>query len=108
MDCAILSGHRRIRPFGLKGGEAGELGRSYVTRLDGKIEELKGADQTVVHAGETITVITPTAPVGRALLGKSADDIAGRTMRAVLGDPLYDSIAERVRTGLAALSGGAR
>jgi len=60
MQCAILSGHRRIRPFGLNGGDAGELGRTYVRRLNGAIEELKGADQTVLVAGEAVTVITPT------------------------------------------------
>ncbi len=60
MDCAILSGHRRIRPFALKGGEPGELGHNLVQRLDGTTEELEGADQTVLEAGETITIITPT------------------------------------------------
>jgi 5-oxoprolinase (ATP-hydrolysing) len=60
MDCAILSGHRRVRPFGLKGGEPGGLGRNVVRRLDGSIDELQGADQTVLDAGEAITVITPT------------------------------------------------
>jgi 5-oxoprolinase (ATP-hydrolysing) len=60
MECAILSGHRKVRPFGLEGGEAGELGRTFVTRLDGQIDELIGADQTFVNAGEKVTVITPT------------------------------------------------
>lgn len=60
MQCAILSGHRRIRPFGLHGGEAGELGRTYVRRLSGSIEELKGADQTELKTGEAVTVVTPT------------------------------------------------
>ena len=60
MDCAILSGHRRIHPFGLDGGEAGEIGRNFVTRKNGEIEELKGADQTLVEPGDKITIITPT------------------------------------------------
>ena len=60
MECAILSGHRKVRPFGLEGGEAGELGRTFVTRLDGQIDELIGAHQTFVNAGEKVTVITPT------------------------------------------------
>ena len=60
MECAILSGHRRIKPFGLEGGEAGELGQTLVKRLDGSVDILKGADQTALKAGETITVITPT------------------------------------------------
>ncbi|MDJ1159269.1 hydantoinase B/oxoprolinase family protein [Chelatococcus sp. SYSU_G07232] len=60
MDCAILSGHRRVRPFGLFGGEAGEVGHNLVRRRDGRIEEIGGRDQTVLEAGEAITIITPT------------------------------------------------
>jgi len=60
MECAILSGHRSIKPFGLERGEAGELGQTLVKRLDGSVDILKGADQTALKAGETITVITPT------------------------------------------------
>jgi 5-oxoprolinase (ATP-hydrolysing) len=60
MDCALLSGHRRVRPFGLRGGGPGELGRNLVRRDGGRIEELGGCDQTVLEAGEAITVITPT------------------------------------------------
>jgi 5-oxoprolinase (ATP-hydrolysing) len=60
MDCAILSSHRRVPPFGLAGGEAGEVGRTLVRRGDGRVEELKGCDQTVLEAGEAVTVITPT------------------------------------------------
>jgi len=60
LDFAILSGHRRVRPFGLKGGEAGETGRNFVRRNDGRIEELPGSAHTVLEAGETFTVVTPT------------------------------------------------
>ena len=60
MDCAILSSHRRVPPFGLAGGAAGEVGRTLVRRGDGRVEELKGCDQTVLEAGEAVTVITPT------------------------------------------------
>ena len=60
MDCAILSGHRRVRPFGLMGGEPGEAGRNLVRRKDGRIEELGGCDQTLIEAGEAITIVTPT------------------------------------------------
>ncbi len=60
LDFAILSGHRRVRPFGLKGGEPGEPGRNFVGRNDGRIEELPGSAHTVLEAGETFTVVTPT------------------------------------------------
>ncbi len=61
MEYTILSGHRRIRPFGLAGGENGQIGENYVRRKDGTMEQLKGADATVVDAGEAIIVQTPTA-----------------------------------------------
>ncbi|MGZ3370205.1 MAG: hydantoinase B/oxoprolinase family protein [Caulobacteraceae bacterium] len=60
MDCAILSSCRRIRPFGSRGGSPGELGRNLVRRLDGREEALRGCDQTVLQAGEAITIVTPT------------------------------------------------
>ncbi|MET0630622.1 MAG: hydantoinase B/oxoprolinase family protein, partial [Xanthobacteraceae bacterium] len=36
MDCTILSGHRRVRPFGLAGGESGQVGQNSVRRKDGR------------------------------------------------------------------------
>ena len=61
MDCAILSAHRKVRPFGMAGGEPGQLGKTLVRRLSGETQELKACDQTVLQAGEAVTVITPTA-----------------------------------------------
>ncbi|MCJ9750293.1 hydantoinase B/oxoprolinase family protein [Neorhizobium sp. BETTINA12A] len=61
MDCAILSSHRTIKPHGLEGGETGELGKTTVRRLDGTLEELGGCAQTIIEAGEAVTVQTPTA-----------------------------------------------
>src|SRR5690242_16863892 len=61
MEYTILSDHRRIRPFGMAGGEDGAIGENYVRRSDGNMERLKGADATVVDAGEAIIIQTPTA-----------------------------------------------
>jgi len=61
MDCTILSGHRRIRPFGLAGGEAGQVGKNSVRRKDGSIEPLAACAATVLDAGEAIIIQTPTA-----------------------------------------------
>jgi 5-oxoprolinase (ATP-hydrolysing) len=61
MDLAILGSHRTITPKGMEGGEDGQLGRTEVRRLDGRIEVLKGCDQTVLEPGEAVTMITPTA-----------------------------------------------
>ncbi len=61
MECTILSGHRRVPPFGLAGGEPGQIGENWVRRLDGRMERLQGADATTLEAGEAIIIQTPTA-----------------------------------------------
>jgi 5-oxoprolinase (ATP-hydrolysing) len=61
MECTILSGHRRVRPFGLAGGEPGQVGENGVRRLDGRMERLQGCDATTLEAGEAIIIQTPTA-----------------------------------------------
>lgn len=40
MTAAILSGHRIVPPFGLAGGQSGEIGRNSIVRQDGSIESL--------------------------------------------------------------------
>ncbi|OYW33444.1 MAG: hypothetical protein B7Z45_08455 [Azorhizobium sp. 12-66-6] len=60
MECALLSSHRRVHPFGLEGGEPGALGEGFVRRNDGSFDELKGCDQTVLQPGEAVIIITPT------------------------------------------------
>jgi 5-oxoprolinase (ATP-hydrolysing) len=61
MECTILSGHRRVPPFGLAGGGDGQIGENWVRRKDGRMERLQGCDATVVDAGEAIIIQTPTA-----------------------------------------------
>ena len=60
MDCSILSGHRKIQPFGQNGGQPGECGENLVRRNDGHVESLPGCASTVLDEGEAITIITPT------------------------------------------------
>jgi 5-oxoprolinase (ATP-hydrolysing) len=61
MECTILSGHRIVSPFGLAGGQAGQVGENWVRRNDGRMERLKGADATTLDAGEAVIIQTPTA-----------------------------------------------
>jgi 5-oxoprolinase (ATP-hydrolysing) len=61
MECTILSGHRRVPPFGLDGGGDGQIGENWVRRNDGRMERLAGADATMIDAGEAVIIQTPTA-----------------------------------------------
>jgi 5-oxoprolinase (ATP-hydrolysing) len=60
MDCAILSGRRRVPPFGMAGGGDGAIGRNFVRRANGALEELGGCDQILVDPGDAIVIETPT------------------------------------------------
>ena len=61
MDCTILSGHRHVRPPGLAGGEAGEVGENWARRKDGTLQRLQGCDETAIDADEAVIIQTPTA-----------------------------------------------
>jgi 5-oxoprolinase (ATP-hydrolysing) len=60
MRCAILSGFRKVRPFGLLGGASGDAGRNAILRRDGTTEELPGAAAAKLEAGDSILISTPT------------------------------------------------
>jgi 5-oxoprolinase (ATP-hydrolysing) len=59
MTAAILSGHRVIPPFGLKGGEPGQVGRNWVERSDGTVEVLDGCTEVAMQAGDIFGIATP-------------------------------------------------
>ena len=61
MECTLLSGHRRVPPFGLDGGGDGQVGENWARRGDGRMEKLQGCDATIIDAGEAIIIQTPTA-----------------------------------------------
>ncbi len=60
MDVALITGHRRIPPFGLDGGGDGQIGKNSVIRHLGGEEILNHCDQTIVDIGETLVIQTPT------------------------------------------------
>lgn len=59
MTAAILSGHRTIPPFGLNGGGAGAIGRNYVERSDGAIENLGSKAEVQMRPGDVFAIETP-------------------------------------------------
>ncbi|MCB2101767.1 MAG: hydantoinase B/oxoprolinase family protein [Rhodobacterales bacterium] len=59
MTAAILSGHRRVPPYGMAGGQPGALGHNRVVRADGAAEDLGGTDQAAMDTGDVIVIETP-------------------------------------------------
>ena len=56
---ALLANHRRVAPFGLAGGRAGAVGRAYIRRLSGSVEELGATARFDVTCGDELTILTP-------------------------------------------------
>ncbi|HEY9762915.1 MAG TPA: hydantoinase B/oxoprolinase family protein [Trichocoleus sp.] len=59
MTAAILSSHRTVQPFGLAGGESGQVGENRVERADGAVEMLGSQATVAVAAGEVVAIATP-------------------------------------------------
>jgi 5-oxoprolinase (ATP-hydrolysing) len=59
MTAGILSGRRVVAPFGLQSGEAGAVGRNYVERSDGTVEELGSTAVVEMNPGDVFTIETP-------------------------------------------------
>jgi 5-oxoprolinase (ATP-hydrolysing) len=59
MTAAILSGHRRIPPYGLAGGFPGAAGRNWVERSNGDVLELPGAGKAEMGQGDVFVIETP-------------------------------------------------
>ncbi|MEG4862340.1 MULTISPECIES: hydantoinase B/oxoprolinase family protein [unclassified Microcoleus] len=59
MTAGILSGRRVISPCGLHGGESGKVGRNYVERFDGNVEELGSTASVEMQPGDVFVIETP-------------------------------------------------
>ncbi|WP_330237978.1 hydantoinase B/oxoprolinase family protein [Streptomyces sp. NBC_00525] len=56
---ALLTGHRRVPPYGMAGGEPGALGSQHIERADGSVTELAGCDSADAGAGDVLVLRTP-------------------------------------------------
>ncbi|HET6629818.1 MAG TPA: hydantoinase B/oxoprolinase family protein [Woeseiaceae bacterium] len=59
VEVSVLSGHRRVPPFGLNGGLPGQTGANRVERADGRSEPLGGTATTRLDPGDCLLVVTP-------------------------------------------------
>ena len=59
MDAVILANHRIVPPYGMAGGGAAAVGRNWVERVDGSVEELSATDLRVMQPGDVFVIETP-------------------------------------------------
>jgi 5-oxoprolinase (ATP-hydrolysing) len=59
MTAGILANHRVIPPFGLSGGEAGMVGKNYVERNNGTVEELGSKGVVEMNPEDIFVIETP-------------------------------------------------
>ncbi len=59
MIVAVLANSRVIAPFGLEGAHPGQVGRTYIQRLKGEIDDLGSSGHRDVRPGDAIVIETP-------------------------------------------------
>jgi 5-oxoprolinase (ATP-hydrolysing) len=59
MTANIISGHRKVPPYGLFGGGTGKTGSNYVEHPDGTVTPLSGTDQIELREGDVMVIKTP-------------------------------------------------
>jgi len=59
MTAGILSSHRRVSPAGLQGGSDGAVGKNWVERRDGTVEELSATAMVDMEVGDVFVIETP-------------------------------------------------
>jgi len=59
MTVCLLSGSRRVPPFGLAGGAPGQVGENAIQRANGDWEPLPGCAQVEMGVGDQLRIATP-------------------------------------------------
>ena len=59
MEAVILANHRIVPPYGMAGGGEGAVGRNWVERTDGSVEELTATDLRQMAPGDVFVIETP-------------------------------------------------
>ncbi len=59
MTANILSGHRRIAPYGMAGGKTGKCGQNYIIRANGKKQKVAGTMCSVLEKDDVLVLKTP-------------------------------------------------
>ena len=86
MTVSTLSGHRRVPPYGMAGGQPGALGSNRVERVEGDVIAMAGCDLVDVEPGDVLVVETPG---GGGYGAPATDRPAGRAGPIRSTNPTY-------------------
>jgi 5-oxoprolinase (ATP-hydrolysing) len=64
MTAPLLTGHRKIAPYGMKGGEVGQLGINQLKRANGVLEDLGTIAEVKLEKEDAIIIQTPGGGYG--------------------------------------------
>ena len=78
MTVSVLTGHRRVAPYGMAGGRAGALGHNLVQQADGTLTELAGCDSTDLRPGDALVIETPGGGGYGEPTGQADNAVSGR------------------------------
>ncbi len=59
VSLSVLTQHRKVSPYGLEGGKNGKVGKQFIIRKNGDIEQLNGLDKREMEVGDRIVMETP-------------------------------------------------
>ena len=58
-DLSLLTQNRKCKPRGLDGGSSGQSGEQFVIRQNGKRDNMKSVDSTIMNPGDRLILRTP-------------------------------------------------
>ncbi len=59
MSLSLLTGHRRVPPYGMHGGKPAKCGENWLQKADGEMIALGATDSVEVDPGDTLVIKTP-------------------------------------------------
>ena len=59
MTATLLTGHRKVPPYGMNNGDAGRCGSNSVQRANGEVETLGTSAEVTLNVNDSIIIKTP-------------------------------------------------
>ncbi|MDX1480978.1 MAG: hydantoinase B/oxoprolinase family protein [Woeseiaceae bacterium] len=95
-ELSILSGHRRVPPFGLAGGRPGKTGRNTLIRASGERQSLEATAQASVAAAPALATRPPAGGASANTQNGRGDCSPRPCAQSAFDDPQHDAAVLRL------------